>query len=39
MCVGVGVGMCVSVVIGKQSDVGAHKGATLVVPCVTDGWN
>lgn len=31
--------MCVSVVIGKQSDVGTHKGATLVVPCVTDGWN
>lgn len=29
--------VCVNVVIGRQSDVGAHRGATLVVPSATDG--
>lgn len=28
--------LCVNVVIGRQSDVGAHKGVTLVVPRATD---
>lgn len=35
MCVQVYV--CVNVVIRRQSDVGAHKGVTLVVPSATDG--
>lgn len=29
--------VCVNVVIGRQSDVGAHKGVTLVVPSAADG--
>ena len=37
MSVNVSVYMCVNVVIGRQSDVGAHKEVTLVVPSATDG--
>lgn len=37
VCVYVYVYVCVNVVIGRQSDVGAHKGVTLVVPSATDG--